>query len=336
MGHYLLRRCLLMLVTVMGISVVMFILTQIMPGGPIDRMLLELTFGSGDYSSSQHQGVEELRAELEQAYGYDRPPVERYFRWMGGILVGDFGTSFEFDEPVRDVILSKFPVSLTFGIFSFLIVYLLAIPLGILKALRHGSSWDLLSSLLLFVGYSIPPFALAIGLILLFSGGSFWAWFPLSGLTSDHFDQLPWWGKVVDYLHHICLPLLAYVVSLFAVTAVLMKNSFMEQFRREYVRAAQAKGASHRRVVLGHVLQNSLTPMATQMSEFPAIFLMGSILIEQIFSLDGIGLLNYESIMARDYPVVLAIIMLASFTQVLGVLLSDVLYALLDPRVSYD
>lgn len=336
MAEYFTRRCLLMIPTLLGVSVLMFGLTQVMPGGPIERMIQQITFGSGEYGSSNQFGIGDLRKELEAAYGYDRPPVERYLRWLGGLLRGDLGESFEFDEPVLDVIRSKLPVSLTFGICSFLIVFLLAIPLGIVKAVTHGSTFDLLSSLLLFLGYSIPPFALAIGLILFFSGGSFFTWFPLSGLTGDNFSELSAWGKIKDYLHHICLPLVAYVVSQFALTAVMMKNSYLDQFRKDYVRTARAKGVKEKRVALGHVLRNSLTPMATQMSEFPMIFITGSILIEQIFSLDGIGLLNYESIMARDYPVVLAIIMLAALAQVVGVFIADVLYAILDPRVSYE
>lgn len=333
---YLIRRCVLIIPTLLGISIVMFTLTGVMPGGPIERMIQQITFGGGEFGSATHQGIESLRAELEQAYGYDRPVVERYFKWLSSLLKGDLGLSFEFDEPVSEVILSKLPVSLTFGIFSFFIVFLLAIPLGIAKAVSHGSPFDLTSSLLLFLGYSIPPFALAIGLILFFAGGSFWVLFPLSGLTSDDFDQLSLGHKIVDYLHHICLPLAAYVVSQFALTAVLMKNSYLDQYQRDYVRTARAKGAQEKRVVFGHILRNSLTPMATQMSEFPMIFISGSILIEQIFSLDGIGLLNYESIMARDYPVVLAIIMIAACAQVFGVFLSDILYAVLDPRVSYQ
>ena len=335
MAAYLLRRVLMMIPTLVGVSVLMFALTQVMPGGPIDRMIQQLTFGTGGSAAGSHQVSESLREELEKAYGYDRPVVERYFRWMGGLFRLDFGTSFEFEEPVWDVIRSKLPVSLTFGVFSFFLVYLLAVPLGIAKALTHGSSLDLMSSFLLFLGYSIPPFALAIGLILFFSGGSFLAWFPLGGLSSSDFHELSFVGKVLDYLHHICLPLIAYVVSQFAMSAVLMKNSFLEQQRKEYVTTARAKGVKEPGVVLRHIVRNSLTPMATQMSEFPMMFLTGSLLIEQIFSLDGIGLLNYESIMARDYPVVLAIIMMAAVAQILGVLLSDILYVILDPRVSY-
>lgn len=335
MGPYLLRRSLLVLFTLVGVSVVMFALTHVMPGGPIDRIVQQLTFGEAGHAAGSHEVSEDLRQKLEKAYGYDKPPVERYFKWLWGAVRLDWGQSFEFEEPVWDVVRSKLPVSLTFGVFTFFLVYLLAIPLGIIKAITHGSPFDIVSSFLLFLGHSIPSFALAIGLILFFSGGSFWSWFPLGGLTSDEFETLPWQGKILDYLHHICLPLIAYVVSQFAMTAMLMKNSFLEQCRQEYVRTARAKGAQERRVVVHHIVRNSLTPIATQMSEFPMVFLMGSLLIEQIFNLDGIGLLNYESIMSRDYPVVLAIIMLAAFAQVLGVLLSDILYVILDPRVSY-
>lgn len=336
MSDYLLRRLALLIPTLLGVSVVIFALTQIMPGGPIERMIQMLTFGAEGTGTTTASMTETLRQDLMAAYGYDRPVVVQYFSWVSDLLRGDLGRSFLYEEPVWHVIRAKLPVSLTFGIFSFFIVYLMSIPLGIGKAILRGSPFDTGSSFLLFAGYSIPSFALALLLIVFFSGGSFFAWFPISGLTSSGFEELSFWQKILDYLHHIFLPLTAYVVSQFAMTTMLMKNSFIDQISLEYVTTARAKGATEPAVMLRHALRNSLTPLATQMAEFPMIFLMGSLLIEQIFTLDGIGLLNYESIMARDYPTVLAIIMIAAGAQILGSLLSDILYVTLDPRVNYE
>lgn len=333
--NYLMRRALLMIPTLFGISLLMFLLTGIIPGGPIDRILQDFRF-SGSSSGAVHSEItEEYRKALMEEYGYDKPFYMRYLFWIGGIFQGDLGHSFEYEQPVWEVIQEKLPVSLSFGILSFILVYFLSIPLGVLKAMREGTHFDVLSSFLLFLAYSIPPFSLGIILMLYFSGGSYLSWFPLQGLTSDHFSELSWWEKLLDYAHHMCLPLIAYVVGMFALTAILMKNSFLEQKNQDYVRTARAKGLSEKMIAFRHILRGSLTPIATQLAEFPGLFLSGSLLIEQIFGLDGIGLLNYTSIIARDYPVVLAIIMIAAVAQLLGVLLSDICYALLDPRVSY-
>lgn len=335
---YITRRLMLMIPTLFGISLLVFTLTQVVPGGPVEQFMRQMRFGGGgDVGGASAEITEELRDELNRLYGFDKPIHERYISWAGNVLKLDFGESYEYGEPVIDVIASKLPVSLTFGLFTFLLVYLISIPLGVYKAIHDGSSFDAISSVLLFVGYSIPSFALAIVLIIIFCGGTFFEpIFPLQGLVSDNFESLSTWGKIKDYLHHITLPLFSYLIGQFALTTMMMKNSFLEQISQDYVRTARAKGLSDKIVYFKHALRNALIPIATEIGEFTSIFLMGSILIEQIFGLDGIGLLNYESILARDYPVVLAIIMVAAGLKMLGVLISDLLYVILDPKISFD
>ncbi|MEM7589057.1 MAG: ABC transporter permease subunit [Myxococcota bacterium] len=334
-ASYIARRLLLMIPTLVGISLLVFILTQIIPGGPVEAYIRQLRFsaGAGDMSI---EVTEELLENLKKMYGYDKPAHVRYFTWMGNILRGDLGISHEYQEPVSYMIRSRLPVSLTFGIFSFFLVYLISIPLGIFKAIRDGTHFDAATSITLFVMYSIPSYALATLCIVFLCGGSFVSWFPLQGLVSEHFEELSFFEKILDYLHHITLPLICYVLSHFALTTMMMKNSFLEQVKQDYVRTARSKGLPEQKVYFKHVLRNALIPIATELSSFTSIFLSGSILIEQIFGLDGIGLLNYESILARDYPLALGIIMTASVATVLGVFLSDLLYVLIDPRITYQ
>ena len=337
MQAYILRRFLLMIPTLFGISVLVFTLTQVVPGGPVERMLQQLRFGGADGGGNASAGVtDELVEELNKLYGFDKPIHERYLHWISNVVQLDFGESYEYHEPVIDVIKQKLPVSLTFGFFTFLLVYLISIPLGVYKAVRDGSKFDAWSSFLLFFAYSIPSFALCVVFIVLFCGGSFFDVFPMQGLVSDDFDDFTLIEKVKDYLHHMFLPLSAYVVGQFALSTMMMKNSFLEQIQQDYVRTAFAKGLKEKTVYIKHVLRNALIPIATEIGEFVSIFLMGSILIEQIFGLDGIGLLNYESIMTRDYPVVLAIIVIASCLKMIGVLVSDFLYVVLDPKIDFD
>ncbi|MFK7873584.1 MAG: ABC transporter permease subunit [Oligoflexales bacterium] len=337
MQVYLIRRFLLMVPTLFGISILIFGLTQVVPGGPVERMLQQLRFGGAGGGGNASAGVtDELIEDLNRLYGFDKPVHERYLNWITDVAQLKFGESYEYHEPVLDVITQKLPVSLTFGVFTFFLVYLISIPLGVYKAVKDGSRFDAWSSFLLFFAYSIPSFALCVVFIVLFCGGSFWDIFPMQGLVSDEFEDLSRWEQIKDYFHHIFLPLSAYVVGQFALSTMMMKNSFLEQIRQDYVRTAFAKGLGEKVVYMKHVLRNALIPIATEIGEFVSIFLMGSILIEQIFGLDGIGLLNYESIMTRDYPVVLAIIMIASGLKMLGVLVSDFLYVILDPKISFD
>lgn len=326
-----------MIPTLLGVSVIVFSLVQVIPGGPVETYLSQLKFGAGGggAGSADTEVSAELIENLNKHYGYDKPPVQRYFFWIGKVLKGDLGESYEYQEPVSNLLKSKLPVSLTFGLFSLVLVYLISIPLGILKAMKDGSKFDAMSSMSLFVSYSIPGYALGTIFIVFFCGGSYFQWFPLQGLVSDNFEELNFGAQIIDYLHHITLPLICYVASQFALTTMMMKNSFIEQVKQDYVRTARAKGVPKNVITFKHVLRNSILPIATEVRYFPALFLSGSILIEQIFGLDGIGLLNYESIIGRDYPVVLGIIMLASLATVLGVLLSDILYVLIDPRIDY-
>ena len=323
-----------MIPTLLGISLVVFFLTQVIPGGPVEAFISKIRFSGGE-GNAQSQISEELIENLKKMYGYDKPVYVRYFTWMGHLLRGDLGESYEYKEPVWTVIRGKLPVSLSFGIFSFFLVYLISVPLGVFKAVKDGGRFDTSTSMILFVAYSIPSYALATFFIVFLCGGTFVQWFPLQGLTSSGFDEMSLWAKVVDYVHHFFLPLTCYVASQFALTTMMMKNSFLEQVRQDYVRTARAKGVPGRVVHYKHVLRNALLPLATDLRTFPALFLSGSILVEQIFGLDGIGLLNYESIMSRDYPVALGIIMLASVATMAGVLLSDLLYILIDPRIDF-
>lgn len=333
---YFIRRLILMVPTLFGISVIVFALTQIIPGGPVESYIRQLRFGNGaggGDSSSSHEISQDLVDQLNKMYGYDKPVHERYFTWVKDIVRGDFGESYQYHEPVIDLIKKRLPVSLTFGLFSFFLVYMISIPLGIIKSMREGGRFDALTSIGLFVLYSIPSYALATLFIVFLCGGSFVNWFPLQGIVSENFDQLSTTGKILDYLHHITLPLTCYVIGYFALTSMMMKNSMLEQIKQDYVRTARAKGLSEKKVMLKHVLRNALIPIATEVGGFTSVFLSGSILVEQIFGLDGIGLLNYEAILGRDYPVVLGLIVIASLATMLGVLLSDFLYVLIDPRI---
>ncbi|MBF0279669.1 MAG: ABC transporter permease subunit [SAR324 cluster bacterium] len=337
MGTYFLRRLLLMIPTLIGVSLLVFTITQLVPGGPIDNLVRQMKMGqSGSDANSTIELTEEYRQALEALYGFDKPAYVQYLIWMKNVLSLDFGESYEYQEPVLDVILYRLPVSLSFGIWTFFAVYLLSIPLGVFKAIKENSTFDVMTSFLLFFAYSIPHFALAILLIVFFGGGSFWEWFPIQGLHSDNADQLPMLEYLLDYFHHLFLPLFCYMLGFFAVETFMMKNSFIAQISQDYTRTARAKGLPEKMVYFKHVLKNALIPIATSIGSWVGLFLAGSILLEYIFGLEGIGLLNYESIQARDYPVVLAIIMLSAMATLLGNFVSDVLYVILDPRITYD
>ena len=342
MNAYFFRRLLLMIPTLWGITLVTFFIVQILPGGPVEQALSALRFGGGGgevaeggASASSARIEEEYVEALKKHYGFDKPIHIRYINWLKDLLVLDFGESYYYEEPVIDVIVERFPVSLTFGIVSLLITYLICIPLGIIKALRHQKFFDYASSVVVFAGYSIPGFALLVLLIVLFCGGSYYDIFPMQGFTSENFDDLSFFTKLKDLFMHMALPLTAYVVGMFAFTTMLMKNSLIEQVTSEYVRTAYAKGLSSRVVTFKHALRNSLIPIATGFSEFVTIFFAGSLLIEKISGLDGFGLLGYESLLNRDYPVALGIIVITSFAMMLGNLLSDFAYTVIDPRIDF-
>ncbi|MFZ5774540.1 MAG: microcin C ABC transporter permease YejB [Thermodesulfobacteriota bacterium] len=349
MAAYILRRLLLMIPTLFGIMLVTFTVTQFVPGGPVERMLAQLQgqdrAGGGEVRASRSSDIyqgdkgldEERVAELRMLYGFDRPPVERFIAMMKNYLVFDFGDSYYHHASVVSLVVSKLPVSMSLGLWSFVIVYGTCIPLGIAKAVREGSRFDMLTSTAILVGYAIPGFVLAIALIVLFGGGSFWAVFPLRGLVSDNWAELGLAHKVLDYLWHMVLPVVASTVGSLAVMTLLTRNSFLEEIRKQYVLTARAKGLSEQQVLYGHVFKNAIIPIITGFpGSFITAFFTGSLLIETIFSLDGMGLLAYESILNRDYPVVLGTLYLFTIIGLISRLLSDLSYVLVDPRISFE
>ncbi len=341
MAAYILKRLLLMLPTLLGVLLITFIVTQFVPGGPVEQYLAEARRGAGGaegstFSYRGDQGVDPRRIEqIKALYGFDKPPHERFFQMLGQYARFDLGRSFFQNKDVWQLIREKLPVSISLGLWTFFISYLIAVPLGVAKAVRAGSRFDLATTLVVLVGYAIPGFVLGVALLVVFGGQL--QWFPLRGLTSGNWEELSWAGKVVDYLWHIALPITAMVVGSFAVTTMLTKNSFLEEIRKQYVLTARAKGLGERRVLWKHVMRNALMPI---IAGFPAAFLgaffTGSLLIETLFSLDGLGLLSYESVIRRDYPVVLGTLYLFTLLGLLTKLVSDLCYVWVDPRVKFD
>jgi microcin C transport system permease protein len=347
MGYYILKRCLLMVPTLFGVMVITFIVTQFVPGGPVEKMIAEIegVAGGGEIGSSSsatlYRGDSGLDAEkiaqLNALYGFDRPPVERFVTMMGSYLVFDFGTSYYHHTSVVELVVSRMPVSMSLGLWSFLIVYGVCIPLGIKKAVHDGSRFDVASSAAILIGYAIPGFVLGVLLIVLFGGGSFWAIFPLRGLVSDNWAELSLVMKVLDYLWHMVLPITASAVGSLAVMTMLTKNSFLEEIRKQYVLTARAKGLSETQVLYKHVFRNGIIPIITGFpGYFIASFFTGSLLIETIFSLDGMGLLAYQSVLNRDYPVVLGTLYFFTLIGLFARLLSDLSYVVVDPRISFE
>jgi microcin C transport system permease protein len=306
---------------------------------------LEGRAGHGSEASSGTRGLNrgatgldaEHLQEIRALYGFDKPLYQRFIGMMKNYLVFDLGDSYFHNRSVMDLIVSKLPVSISIGVWTFLIVYTTCIPLGIAKAMRDGSMFDVVSSTLVLIGYSIPGFVLGITLLVLFGGGSFWDVFPLRGLVSDNWESLPWFDRILDYLWHMVLPITASVIGSFAVMTMLTKNSFIEEIRKQYVLTARAKGLTENAVLYKHVFRNAIIPLVTG---FPAAFIgaffTGSLLIETIFSLDGLGLLSYESVLKRDYPVVLGTLYLFTLLGLFAKLLADISYVLIDPRIHFE
>jgi microcin C transport system permease protein len=347
MFYYILKRIGLMIPTLFGVMLVTFTVTQFVPGGPVERMIAQIEGhgkGGGEVgavTSSMYRGNSGLDhekvAKLKALYGFDKPPLERFLRMMKDYLVFDFGSSYYYHTSVAQLVISRMPVSMSLGLWSFLIVYGACIPLGIAKAVRDGSRFDVLSSTAILIGYAIPGFVLAIALIVLFGGGSFWSVFPLRGLVSDNWSQLSLVGKITDYLWHMVLPITASAVGSLAVMTMLTKNSFLEEIRKQYVLTARAKGLSEQQVLYKHVFRNAIIPIITGFpGYFIAAFFTGSLLIETIFSLDGMGLLAYQSVLNRDYPVVLGTLYFFTIIGLISRLLSDLSYLLVDPRISFE
>lgn len=360
MGGYILRRLALMIPTLIGIMAISFAVVQFAPGGPVEQVISDLTKGdrgggdrlsgggselsgqnfnldgSGSYRGAQ--GLDpELIAKLERQFGFDKPPLERFVSMMWNYARFDFGESFFRNTSVVDLILDKMPVSISLGIWILLFSYVISIPLGIKKAVSDGSPFDVWTSTLIVVGYAVPSFLFGILLIVLFAGGSFFDWFPLRGIVSDNFDQLNWWQKVLDYFWHMTLPLITLLLSAFATTTLLTKNSFIDEIRKQYVVTARAKGLAERQVLYRHVFRNAmLIIIAGFPSAFISAFFTGSLLIEYIFSLDGLGRLGYESIIKRDYPIVFGTLYIFSLMGLVVSLLSDLIYTWVDPRIDFD
>jgi microcin C transport system permease protein len=340
MASYVLKRLLLMLPTLLGVLLLTFVVTQFVPGGPVEQYLAEARAGTGGeggaFSYRGGQGVDPKRIEqIKALYGFDKPAHERFFHMLGQYARFDLGKSFFQNKDVWTLILEKLPVSISLGLWTFFISYLIAVPLGVAKAVRAGSRFDLVTTVLVLVGYAIPGFVLGVALLVVFGGQL--QWFPLRGLTSSNWDELSWGARIVDYLWHITLPVTAMVVGSFAVTTMLTKNSFLEEIRKQYVLTARAKGLAERQVLWKHVFRNALMPI---IAGFPAAFLgaffTGALLIETLFSLDGLGLLSYESVIRRDYPVVLGTLYLFTLIGLVTKLISDLGYVWVDPRVKFD
>jgi microcin C transport system permease protein len=358
-GAYIIRRLLLIIPTLLGIMAINFVLVQFVPGGPVEQAIARIQ-GGGDVfegfsganndagaedlsvgNDSQYIGARglppEFIAELEAEFGFDKPPLERFLNMIWDYIRFDFGESYFRSISVIELIKEKLPVSITLGLWSTLIAYLVSIPLGIRKAVKDGSRFDTWTSGAIIAAYAIPGFLFAIFLLVLFAGGSYWQIFPLRGLTSDNWEELTAWGKVVDYFWHITLPVLASTISAFATLTLLTKNSFLDEVKKHYVMTARAKGLSESRVLYGHVFRNA---MLIVIAGFPAVFIGvffgGSLIIETIFSLDGLGRLGFEAAVARDYPIVFGTLFIFGLIGLVVGLLSDLMYVLVDPRIDFE
>ena len=361
MTAYIIRRLLLVIPTLIGIMTVNFVIIQIAPGGPVEQMIAKLQgeavsaterlSGGGEDVKGQKKAVSEktskyrgaqglapeLVEEIEQMYGFDKPVHVRFFNMMLDYATFDFGDSFFRDQKVVDLVLEKMPVSISLGIWSTLAIYLVSIPLGIRKALKHGSRFDVWSSTVVILGNAIPTFLFAILLIILFAGGSYFSWFPLRGLVSDNISTLPWWQQILDYFWHLVLPITAILIGSFASLTMLTKNSFLDEINKQYVITARAKGIAERRVLYGHVFRNAmLIIIAGFPAAFIGMFFTGSLLIEIIFSLDGLGLLGFESTIQRDYPVMFGTLFIFTLLGLIVGIISDIMYTVIDPRIDFE
>jgi len=343
MTAYFIRRFLLIIPTFLGITIMVFIVTRFVPGGPIERIIAEAQQmqsmeggrSSGTSAAEQSQPLSSDQIEeLKKYYGFDKPLFTSYFLWLGKVLRGDLGTSTRYYDPVWSMIKERIPISLYFGVISLILVYSICIPLGIIKAIKHKTSFENISSLVVFIGYAIPGWV--VGVLMLVFFASYWEIFPLGGLISDEFEDFTLIGKVTDVIRHTILPLLAYVLGSFTVMTFLMKNTLMDNLASDYVRTAIAKGLPFKKAVLNHALRNSLIPIATSFGNNISVILSGSFLIEKVFNINGMGLLGYESVLERDYPVVLGILVISSLLFMIGNILSDICVAIVDPRVKFE
>jgi len=349
LAPYIVKRLLLMIPTLIGVLTLTFAVVQFVPGGPVEQMVLELKgrggagVGAGESTGGGstyrgRQGIDEKNlAEIKALYGFDKPPIERYFRMLGKFAQFDLGESYYQHQSVWQLIISKLPVSISIGLWTFFITYLISVPLGISKAIRDGTRFDTVTSMLVLIGYAIPGFVMGVLLLVIFGGGSFLQLFPLRGLVSDNWESLSWSARIADYLWHLVLPITASVLGSFAVITMLTKNSFIEEIRKQYVITARAKGLSERLVMWRHIFRNAMIPLVTG---FPAAFIgaffAGSLLIETLFSLDGLGLMSFEAVMRRDYPVVFGTLYIFTLIGLFTKLISDIAYVLVDPRIQFE
>ena len=347
MWSYILKRLLLMIPTLFGILLITFVIIQFVPGGPVEQMVAQLqgrdAAGSGEGPAASQggyrgrQGVDAARVEeIKKLYGFDKPAPERFVQMLGQFARLDLGKSFFHNKDVWQLIKEKLPVSISLGMWTFLLTYLISVPLGIAKAVRAGTSFDTATTFIVLLGYAIPSFVLGVVLLVYFAGGTFLQWFPLRGITSSNWDELSFVAKIADYLWHIALPVTAMVVGSFAVITIMTKNSVLEEIRKQYVLTARAKGLAERDVMWRHVFRNSLIPIMTGFpAAFVGAFFGSSLLIETLFSLDGLGLLSYESVIRRDYPVVFGTLFIFTIIGLFTTLLRDLSYLWVDPRVKY-
>ncbi len=337
MRGYFFRRLLLLPPTLIGITLIVFFITRCVPGGPLEQALMRGRMVSGERGGGRPGQNAALSQEqidqLKQYYGFDRPWYLAYLSWLGKIATGDLGTSYRYNEPVWDLMKERFPISLFYGIIVLIVTYSVCVPLGVLKAIRHNSWMDTVSSILIFIGYAVPGYVLAALLLVFFAARL--RWFPMGGFVGENFSSLTPLGKAGDLLQHAALPLFCYLVGSFALVTLLMKNQLLDNLSSDYMRTAVAKGLPYRRAVIRHALRNSLIPLATHVGQNIALLVFGSFLIEKIFDIDGFGLLGYTSILDRDYPVVMGVLLLTSALLLIGNILSDVLVAVVDPRVKF-
>ena len=340
MTGYFARRFLLIIPTFLGITLAVFVMMHFVPGGPVERQIMRFkmaltTEGGASGTALSIDIPEDAIEEMRRYYGFDKPVHIRYALWLWNLLHLDLGRSYVYQDPVWDVIKSRFPVSIFLGLTGFFLSYIVCIPLGVWKAIKHGSRFDFGSSFIVFLGYSIPGWALGAALLVLFGGGSFWNWFPLGGFRPGNWEYLSFFEKITGQLHHMFLPVLCYMLGSFATLTILMKNSLMENLGQDYIRTAFAKGLSERRVIFVHALRNSLIPIATGLGHVIGLILAGSFLIEKVFNIDGMGYLGYTSILQRDYPVALGILVISSLLMLVGNILSDMIYVVVDPRIRF-
>ncbi|THB65789.1 MAG: ABC transporter permease subunit [Gammaproteobacteria bacterium] len=340
MLNYLIKRFLLIIPTFLGITLVVFTITRMVPGGPIEKMITEMQLAQGDGKASMTSAVagstlsDEQLQELKEFYGFDKPILVSYWEWLKKVVQFDLGRSTRYNDPVWDTIKSKMPVSIFYGITTMILTYLVCIPLGVAKAIRHGGIFDNLSSILVFIGYAIPGYV--VGILLVWFFAFKYEIFPMGGFTGDEFEELSLAAQIWDITYHAILPLIAYMLGSFALMTFIMKNSLMDNLAADYVRTAMAKGLSFPRAVIGHAFRNSFIPLATHLGNSISVLVAGSFLIEKIFNIDGIGLLGFEALVEKDYPVVMGLLVITAMLTLIGNILSDICVAIVDPRVKFQ